>query len=314
MVSNPPANAELAAAGQLKTKIATHATVVSGGTGGRTVMGVSVLTGVLICLAVKLPYRCGNVKMPNEVSQPMSRVNPDWLTRAPIAHRGLHQAHAAIYENTLSACRAAVEAGFSIEVDLHPSADNVPMVFHDLQLERMTGLPGEVRDHTAAELARIPILDSGDHIASLSELLDLVAGRVGLVLELKGVHGRDDGFVEAVANTLKGYEGPVAIMSFMHWLLRDARRDAGHLPLGLVAEGGDEKYDVHKMIFDEVAPDFISYDVENLDCRFVREARAAAIPVITWTVTSTEQMARALDGTDQITFEGFDPHEIGKDE
>ncbi len=214
----------------------------------------------------------------------------------------------------MSACRAAVEAGFSIEVDLHPSADNVPMVFHDLQLDRMTGRPGEVRDHAAAELSRICVLDSGDHIPSLGELLDLVAGRVGLVLELKGVHGRDDGFVEAVASALRGYGGPVAIMSFMHWLLRAARRDAVHLPLGLVAEGGDEKYDVHKTIFDEVAPDFISYDVDNLDCRFVRERRAAGLPVITWTVKSAEQMVVAYKGADQITFEGFGPDEIGKDE
>ncbi|MCB1476187.1 MAG: glycerophosphodiester phosphodiesterase, partial [Rhodobiaceae bacterium] len=53
----------------------------------------------------------------------------DWLTRRPIAHRGLHDASAGIVENTLPAAQAAVDGDYGIEVDLQLSADGVPMVF-----------------------------------------------------------------------------------------------------------------------------------------------------------------------------------------
>ena len=44
------------------------------------------------------------------------------------------------------------------------------------------------------------------------------------MLELKGEAGADAGFVEAVAETIRGYHGPLALMSFDHWLVADARR------------------------------------------------------------------------------------------
>jgi glycerophosphoryl diester phosphodiesterase len=59
----------------------------------------------------------------------------------------------------------------------------------------------------------------------LREMLELVAGRVPLVIELKGIPGRDAGLVAAVARELlKPYKGKAAIMSFDHWLIRDFRR------------------------------------------------------------------------------------------
>ena len=130
-----------------------------------------------------------------------------------------------------------MQANFHIETDLHLSSDGVPMVFHDFALKRLTGQSGSVRDRTAAELQSMRI--GADRIPTLSQLLGLVAGRVGLVLELKGVAGRDNGFLRAVAAELKNYGGPFAIMSFDHWLLEDARRDAPELALGLTAEGDD---------------------------------------------------------------------------
>ena len=45
------------------------------------------------------------------------------------AHRGLHDASVA--ENSMAAFRAAIDAGYGIEMDIQPSRDSVPMVFHD---------------------------------------------------------------------------------------------------------------------------------------------------------------------------------------
>ena len=100
-----------------------------------------------------------------------------WIAQEPIAHRALHDKAQGRFENTLSAVRAAVAQGFAIEVDLHPSADGVPMVFHDDDLERLTGRKGDVRAHGAAELGRMSIGGTADTIPTLSQLLNAVAAR-----------------------------------------------------------------------------------------------------------------------------------------
>ena len=80
-------------------------------------------------------------------SGPLPRVMPTlWLRSQPIAHRGLHDESRGIVENSLSAFRAAAEAGYPIELDVQLSSDGEAMVFHDPFLDRVTGAKG--RDST----------------------------------------------------------------------------------------------------------------------------------------------------------------------
>ncbi len=69
------------------------------------------------------------------------------------------------------------------------SADGVPIVIHDTDLQRLTGVDGFVWQRTAAELSALNIGGTADHPPTLKEMLDLVDGRVPLVIELKGVAG-----------------------------------------------------------------------------------------------------------------------------
>ena len=141
---------------------------------------------------------------------------PSWLTARPVAHRGLHDASRGILENTLPAAIAAIEHGFSIEVDLQMSRDGEVIVFHDDTLERLTTGTGRVAARTAADLADIPFKVGTARIPTLQDLLDTVAGRVPLVLELKSQWVRDPGtrLVAGVVAALEAYDGPVAAMSF----------------------------------------------------------------------------------------------------
>ncbi|MCE8472442.1 phosphodiesterase, partial [Rhodovulum sulfidophilum] len=68
----------------------------------------------------------------------MSPLPPAFLT-APLAHRALHDRAAGRPENSVEAVRAAIAGGYGIEIDIQPSADGVPMVFHDYDLARLTG-------------------------------------------------------------------------------------------------------------------------------------------------------------------------------
>ena len=103
---------------------------------------------------------------------------PQAFLRAPIAHRALHDRARGVIENSPSAIRAAVKAGYAIEIDLQLSSDGVAMVFHDDDLDRLTAERGPVAARTAAELGRIELKDSTDTIPTLAQVLDLVGGRV----------------------------------------------------------------------------------------------------------------------------------------
>lgn len=232
-----------------------------------------------------------------------------WLTERPIAHRGLHDLNRTVWENTLSAFSRAVEAGYAIECDLQYAADGVPVVFHDDRLERLCAITGDVRAKTSVELGMLSVGGTADKVPSLAQVLALVRGQVPLVLELKGRVGDDDGFAASVLDAVEDYDGPVALMSFDHWLLKELKELGSPRPVGLTAEGSDpETFFVHEEAM-QLGLDFISYHYEHLPNSFITKERQTGIPVITWTVRDQEGIDRTRQEADQMTFEGFDPRE-----
>ncbi len=239
----------------------------------------------------------------------MAGMNADWLKDRPIAHRGLHDGNAAVFENSMSAFQAAIDAGYAIECDVHLSADRVPVVFHDENLERLTGSSGSIRARSADALSALRLGSSSDTIPSLADLLALVRGQVPLIVELKGIDpASDQGFVGAVAAVAQDYNGPLAFMSFDHWLLEQSDDLGGLYPLGLTAEGiRPEILDAHRRIFDGRC-DFTSYNVHHLPNAFVDWVRTErGAPVISWTVRTPDEVERSSLHADQMTFEGFTP-------
>lgn len=230
-----------------------------------------------------------------------------WLTARPIAHRGYHDLNKTRWENTLSAFQAAIDNDYTIECDIHLSADGVPVVFHDEKLERLTGMQGFINEKTAAEMAAMRIGGTQDHAPTLAEMLKLVDGKVPLVIELKGIEGKDAGLVEKVAAELKDYQGKAALMSFDHWLIRDFKRFAPDRPSGLTAWGmKPEEIELHfTMLAHDI--DFVSYHWEHLPNPFITFVRERlAMPVITWTVRDEAAKAKTYEQADQMTFEGFE--------
>lgn len=236
-----------------------------------------------------------------------SKQNLKWMIERPIAHRGLHDTENGIYENTLSAAQAAIDMNYNIEIDIQPSSDMVPMVFHDYKLNRLTNERGDTRQRDAKTLNDITVKDTNDKIPTLEELLALVDGKVGLVIELKGKKAQDEGFVKSIADLLATYNGPAAIMSFHHHILTDARDIAPDIALGLTAQGHEGNYLTHKEIAEDCNVDFLSYELAELDCQFVREFKQTGREVISWTVKNLEDKAYSDKFADQVTFEGFKP-------
>jgi glycerophosphoryl diester phosphodiesterase len=240
----------------------------------------------------------------------------DWLTARPIAHRGLHVAASGVIENTPSAFRAAVAAGYGIECDLQISSDGEAMVHHDDTLGRLTDGAGRLDTVTADALRHVAFKSTTDRMLSLGELCDLVAGHATLLIELKGNFAGDTRLAARTADVLAGYGGPVAAMSFDPGLMAALRNLAPSLALGVIGmrrEAGTPvtaqmsalRY-LRKVL--AARPQFLAYRVADLTSAPPLLARhVLRWPVLTWTVRSPDDRARAAAYADQMIFEGFRP-------
>jgi glycerophosphoryl diester phosphodiesterase len=239
-----------------------------------------------------------------------------WLADIPVAHRGFHDLRRGCAENTLSAFRAAIDHGYTIECDVALSADGVPVMFHDDMLDRLTGLSGPLESLDAATLATIPVLGTTNTVPRLEEVLSLVAGRVPLLIELKSGRGRRGRLEPAVASLLAGYKGPVAIQSFDPKMVAWFRHNMPHIPRGQIsmvyAMGDGEHAPPHQhapltrlAFWDEARPDFIAYDVKGLPNWAVARRRREGVPVLTWTIRTASDRARAALHADNVIFEGY---------
>jgi len=238
-----------------------------------------------------------------------------WLTARPIAHRGLHDHAAGVIENTASAFRAAIAAGYAIECDIQISADGEAMVFHDDGLERLTETSGPVSAVAAAELKRVAFRSTADRMLSLGELCELVAGRSTLVIEIKSRFDGDVRLAARAVSVLAGYRGLAAVMSFDPEPVAAVRRAAPKLPRGVVAmrRAPDDPaagtsalaYARHLLA---AWPQFLAYRVADLATPPPLLARhVLRLPLLTWTVRTADERARTARHADQIIFEGFRP-------
>jgi len=242
----------------------------------------------------------------------------DWLIEQPVAHRGLHGA--GVLENTLGAARAAVDANCAIEVDLQLTADNEVVVFHDDTLDRLTAATGPLAARTLADLKRVSLRGTDERIPTLQELLDLVAGRTPLVLELKSDWNDDEKLPARVAEILAGYAGPVAAMSFDPAMLMSLQKYAPGLPRGIVAERHYDHADWNAMTrwqkfalgnllhIPRTKPHFIAYYVRDLPALAPLIARhLLGMKLLTWTVRTDADRRKARRWVNQMIFEGFRP-------
>ncbi|WP_322890392.1 MULTISPECIES: glycerophosphodiester phosphodiesterase family protein [unclassified Yoonia] len=238
----------------------------------------------------------------------------------PIAHRALHDRKAGRVENSIAAIKAAIAAGYGIEIDVQLSSDGQAMVFHDDTLDRLTAQTGPVRARSRAELEQIALKDDTGTIPALADVLALVAGQVPLLIEIKdqdGNMGPDVGpLEEATCAALADYKGDVALMSFNPHSMAACRALAPAIARGLVTSAYDPVFwpeltravcDHLRQIpdYDRVDACFISHEALDLARPRVAEIKATGAPVLCWTIRSAMAEAKAREIADNVTFEGY---------
>jgi len=232
-----------------------------------------------------------------------------WLRGVAFAHRGLHVR--GVPENSPAAFAGAIARGMGIECDIQRSLDGQAIVFHDAALDRLTDQGGPVAERTARDLGRIVLSGGTDTIPTLRQVLDLVAGQVPLLIEIKSASRpgtRTDALCLPVRRELDGYRGPHAIMSFDPRIVRWFAVHAPQTVRGLVVTEEDDKGFAgmvrrHLSLW-HARPDFLAYDIRDLPSRFAESQRGRGLPVLTWTVRTSELRERAAVHADAPIAEG----------
>lgn len=265
------------------------------------IFGITVVV-VTVALAVGWSYAAG-------LLVPLQDT-PPWLVASPIAHRGLHTGDDRRPENSMAAFRAAVDDGYPVELDVHLSADGIPVVFHDANLERLTGDTRDIGEVTAEELSRLALLGTDETVPSLGDVFGLIEGRVPVLIEIKQ-RGEAGALEQAVIDVLAGYRGEVAVQSFNPYSLRYLRNHAPNLPRGQLSgsfTGEDlptwQVFALRNLLMNWASqPAFIAYELEALPSAATTLQQARGRPLIAWTVSDPTGYEAAQLRADGIIFD-----------
>ncbi len=239
----------------------------------------------------------------------------------PIAHRGWHDRAKGRVENTAPAFSAAVAKGYGIECDLQAAEDGTPMVFHDSKLDRLVAGSGPIGAHSPRNLAHLRYRGQDERILSFAQFLDLVGGRVPVLVEVKRNGRQHPRFLEHVARLAAAYKGPIALMSFDRSTVAALGQLAPAIPRGAVigsrqmlsglwagrARRRESPAATHHLAS---APEGVAFYAVNTQlvavARGFMARRAQDLPLFTWTVRTARQRARAAKWADAPIFEGYE--------
>lgn len=196
-------------------------------------------------------------------------------------------------ENSLPSIISAIEKDYaSVEIDVQMTQDGHVVLFHDLTLERMSGVPVRVSDLTFEQLSQIPIGYDSDmepiFIPLLTQVLAASQEQIKLLIDLKP-YGQGEELVQAVVRQVLAFEmeNDVYIQSFDQTALRYVRTISSDIKIGqtLFFALGD---------LNDLDVDFYTIEQSMLTEPFVKKAHAAGREVWVWTVNTSKSLKEVL--------------------
>lgn len=232
-----------------------------------------------------------------------------FLTEKMFAHRGLWDKDTP--ENSLSAFKKAIDAGYGIELDVSPIEDGTPVIFHDTKMSRMTGKDKYIQNLTKEELATTTLLSTTETIPTLEQVLKLVDGKVPLLIEIKSQEKVGD-LEKRVLELLKAYKGEYAVQSFNPYTLKWFYQNAPKIWRGQLASyfKGVRLGLIKKLVLRRLGmkksthQNFVSYDVDNLPNIWTKKLE---IPLLSWTIRNQKDYVKAIQYSDNVIFENYIP-------
>lgn len=240
----------------------------------------------------------------------------NFLTR-PIAHKGLHSNDSHTPENSIPAFQKAIKHKLPIELDIQLTLDNKIVVFHDYNLQRICGLNKLVKKCTLAEIKELNLLNSGYKIPLLAEVLELVNGKVPILIDIKN-RNKAGRLEKLLMQELENYKGDIAIQSFNPFSIGWFAKNAPHIIRGqLHTDLKNKKLNqITKLLLKEIIfnffsrPHFIAMDIRCMSQYILYKYKRIKIPILFWTIKKQKDYSKLKDVCDNIIFENFIPDEV----
>ena len=222
------------------------------------------------------------------------KLHTNWLQDRPFAHRGWHNDE--IPENSMLAFDEAIKRNYGIQLDVLATEDGKVIVFNDARLSRMTGVDGYVANSSYQGIKNLKLGKSEEHIPLLSEVLNFVAGRVPVLVNIKNVEKL--AFENLVLDEIKAYKGDIAVISLNPKTLEWFRLNAPHIRRGQIGgaftspqipraiRAQAKKLNTEKM----VDPNFIVFQVKDLPSWSLR--KYASLPILGFMVKTPEDIEK----------------------
>lgn len=205
-----------------------------------------------------------------------------------IAHRGIFD-NIDIPENSLKAFEKAIKYNYPIELDIQLTKDNKLIVFHDENLKRMSNINKNIKDISIQEINEYKLLNTDETIPTLSDVLNLVQGKILIIIEIKNIKNYKK-LISILRHELKTYNGEIIIQSFHSKVINKIKRyyTSGLL---LTSKYKNLKYNIIFHTIQQIycKPDFISINYKLLKYKYYKNL-ANKYKTYIWTIKRKEDI------------------------
>lgn len=247
----------------------------------------------------------------------MNNKDLGFLTGKVFAHRGYYLEEENIPENSIKAFEKAIEKGYGIELDLHLLKDGNIIVFHDDNTERMTGVNKLLKNCNYDDIKELKLKNTSEHIPLFEEVLNLVNGKVPLLIEYK-YDTKVGKLEEKSMKFLLKYKGNFALQSFNPFSVKWFKDNYPEIPRGQLSYDykNDNMCNIQKYVLKNVLlnviskPDFISYGIRSMPNKRIEELRKKGIIILGWTIINKQDYEFSKRYCDSIIGENMEQYTI----
>ena len=223
-----------------------------------------------------------------------------------IAHRGVHNSE--IIENTIPAFSLAISKNTPIELDVNILKDGNIVVYHDSNLNRLMNIDQDISEYNYSDLKKLVFPNTDIHIPLFSEVLELVNGKVLVVVEIKKSKTFScSDYCKRIVSILEKYSGNFIIKSFdikiVKWFLKNTNYITGLL-ITKRKNNYNDMFVNSNFGISLINPDFISVSTKIMNSRVIQNFRKKH-PVLIWTIKNKETLNSSLEYGDSFIVDDY---------
>ena len=214
-----------------------------------------------------------------------------------IGHRGVPSL---VHENTLASFIKAVETGMhGVELDVQYSADKQLVVYHDWDLDTLTGTEKRIEKTPYSEIEKIRFNnEDSNKIPLFNEVLDILPKKCIKIIEIKSIHLLNTGIEKNILDIIKNYEieNSCIISSFNPFVIRRVQKLNPNIQTAYLWSKKDPKFIFISPLWVWLCkPDGFHADITFLEEKLMKWIRRKKMTVLTFTVISQKQLSKAVN-------------------